>query len=55
MHIFAVVFADNQRELVSAESLFADEGKANQARDGWNKDIGACETRLATVVPWTVE
>ena len=54
MYIYAVVFESNPNELVNNESVFADEGDAQKARDNWNAYIPACETRPAKVAPMVV-
>ena len=55
MEIHAVVFENNQRELINSNSLFTDKTMAEKVRDDWNADVPACETRGAVVVPWFVK
>lgn len=54
MILHGVVFKDNPKELAGDPSLFTDEGEAKTACDHWNADYGACETRIAIVVPLTI-
>ena len=55
MIVYAVVFVNNPKELAGDPNLFTDQGEAEKARDQWNADVGACETRSAEVVSMTVQ
>ena len=55
MEIYAVVFENDKAKLVSDDSLFAKKSSAEEFRDEWNIDFGACETRVAIIVPFTVQ
>jgi hypothetical protein len=55
MIVHAVVFGDNQKELVGDQSLFTDQREAMEVCDQWNANGSAFATRSATVVPLTVQ
>jgi hypothetical protein len=53
--VFAVMFQDNQKELVGQGYLFFAAADAECASDDWNRDYPVFTTRPATVVPMEVK